>query len=891
MKKINLLFALPVLCICFSMNSYGQKPGKHPPGQNIEIAMTQLSDADWQAKLSAGGSSVAKTGTCNDPSNYQTTQVQFRTANFSFNLSNSDAAVAQSRVQVFGPNSAYAQWDISGNYANVLYSGTFINLNPSTQYSWIARVTCFNSAGTQIGVSTDANQVFITKTCNQVSNPTAAVTGNSVTISWAGGGGISEQSLQRRLNGTTAWTPSALTFSTSKTITNLGNGLYNLQITGRCKSDLSPFPVYQLPTIAGPNFAIQPPPPGGLTVNAVGYTSARFAWNAVAGATSYNVGYKLLSATAWTSLGSTTNTSYTFPVGMLQMGQSYDVRVQSVSGGVTSAFARTASIPSLTTLNCNAIPSPQPATAIGFNRVTLSWTGGTGLYNLQYKRYGATTWTNIQVTGTSYTLTGLVMGAIYNWQVQSICNNSPIAGDVTTSAFASGANGQFYTLFASAPASVHNASYGSFSGVTPRWSAVPYAINYDLIYRVKGTTAWTYVNDIAGLTGPTIPGAQGTVFEVQVKASCASSVDAAESAYSPITEMSVYICGAAYGGSVSNITVSSASLFCLFSISYGKGAAYDFRYKKTTDATWVESYNVPYVFVPDPLREQCYTCEPYDDLHGATLNIGGLIAGTQYQWQVRTNCGSGVYSNWIDKGTFNTLATACPGVISSASVAFFEDGCFGISGPNLFWTAVPGATQYEIKKTCGTGPSIFTNGTSYNTVPSGAGDVIGIRVSACTGGTGPGAWRYISIAGHNVQYDDDPEYCGASWWYTLPIGANYNCGNNTVFRSADVAGASEEPPFVTQKPVINNVGRKSGLHLAPNPATKEIALNYNSDAARVAEVTITTLTGKPVLKNKITLVKGQNSSRISLGGVVAGQYLLTLRMGNKLITEKLSVIN
>lgn len=893
MKKIVLMLTVLLLFIGGGTEIAAQKPGRNTEPVSIEIPMQTLSDTEWQQKLLAGGNSMAKTGTCNDPFNFQTTVVQFTTARFSFNLNNTEAAVARSRVEVFGPNNFYFWEDVSGTYSNRAYSGTFGGLSPSTNYQWLARVTCYNSSNAYIGQSSDATQNFTTKACNQVFNPTTTVSGNSVTVNWAGGAGISEQSLQRRVNGTTAWTPATLTFNTSKTISNLATGVYNLQITGRCKSDISPFPVYQLPTVAGPNFTIRPDAPSGLTVNAVGYTSARFSWNAVVGATSYNISYKLFSATAWTALGSTTTTSYTFPVGMLQMGQSYDVRVQSVSGGVTSAlFARTATIPSFTTLNCNALPNPQAASAIGFTRATLSWTGGTGLYNFQYQRHGTATWTNVQVAGTSVTITGLAMGSLYNWQIQSICNNSPIAGDVVTTNFVYGSTTRFNTLTASAP-SVYNANYPSVTSVRPAWGAVPYAINYDLQYRLLGATAWTSVNDITALTGPAIPGPQGATFEVQAKTSCVSSVDSYESPYSPIVRMSILSCGSIRGSSVSNITGSSATLYSLFSISYGLGVAYDFRYKKTTDAAWIESYNVPYVFVPDPLRDQCYTCEPYDDMHGATLNIGGLSAGTQYQWQVRSNCGSGIYSGWVDRGTFTTIAPACTGYVTSAQVEIYEQGCDGpYAAPTLWWwvTGVTGPAQYEVRRMCSTAPSLFVTTGYTGQLPPGTGDIIGIRVYSCAGATAPGPWRYVSIAGIGTPTNGDPFYCDEQFIYPRPVGTTYNCTGGTVARTANNTVTEEQAAV----PIVKNQANKlmlHGLKLSPNPSSGNFTLNYNSDVSGNAVLQITSVSGKTVYTQKIYFAKGINQHNISLTGIKPGMYTVKLQVNHQLITQKMVISN
>ena len=70
-------------------------------------------------------------------------------------------------------------------------------------------------------------------------------------------------------------------------------------------------------------------------------------------------------------------------------------------------------------------PATLDVSNITTNQATLTWTAGSGTYNVEYKLTSATDWTRFatNVTVTSTTLTGLTPATTYNVRVQSVCGS------------------------------------------------------------------------------------------------------------------------------------------------------------------------------------------------------------------------------------------------------------------------------------------------------------------------------------------------------------------------------------------------------------------------------------------------------------------------------------
>jgi len=177
--------------------------------------------------------------------------------------------------------------------------------------------------------------------------------------------------------------------------------------------------------------------PGTPAASGITQSSATISWTAAANAVSYNLQYKLATATTWNTVN-TASTSYA--LAGLTAATSYNVQVQTVCSAGSSSFSASSTFTtSSTTTTCNA-PATPTASAVSQTGATLSWSAVSGAvsYNFQYKLSTATTYTTVNTTATSYVLTGLTAGTSYNARVATVCSsgtsaNSGAATFTTTS--------------------------------------------------------------------------------------------------------------------------------------------------------------------------------------------------------------------------------------------------------------------------------------------------------------------------------------------------------------------------------------------------------------------------------------------------------------------------
>ena len=178
--------------------------------------------------------------------------------------------------------------------------------------------------------------------------------------------------------------------------------------------------------------------PSTPVASGISQTGATLTWSAVSGAVSYNFQYKLASATTYTTVN-TTSTSFTLTG--LTAGTAYNARVQTVCSAGNSVDSGVANFTTTNaTATCNA-PTTPTASGITQTGAIVSWAAVSGAvsYNFEYKLASATTYTVVNTTSTSFTLTGLTAGTSYNARVQTICSAgssaySPVITFSTTSA-------------------------------------------------------------------------------------------------------------------------------------------------------------------------------------------------------------------------------------------------------------------------------------------------------------------------------------------------------------------------------------------------------------------------------------------------------------------------
>jgi hypothetical protein len=180
--------------------------------------------------------------------------------------------------------------------------------------------------------------------------------------------------------------------------------------------------------------------PTGLILSDITDTGATLAWNAVPGASGYEV--QVREATGdWGA--ATTVTDPTYALTGLTAGTAYQVRVRAIGEGgyVPSLYA----VAAFSTTGDTPVPEPLPApTGLAAGTATatdipLTWTAVAGAdgYVVRWAPTGTTTWTSLPVTAeTSATITGLTASTGYDIQVQAqdstgAAEPSPFSATVT----------------------------------------------------------------------------------------------------------------------------------------------------------------------------------------------------------------------------------------------------------------------------------------------------------------------------------------------------------------------------------------------------------------------------------------------------------------------------
>ncbi|MBL0103476.1 MAG: DNRLRE domain-containing protein [Bacteroidetes bacterium] len=126
--------------------------------------------------------------------------------------------------------------------------------------------------------------------------------------------------------------------------------------------------------------------------------------------------------------------------------------------------------------------------SITTSSVYLSWDTAYGAvsYIVMYREVGTSTWIVDTVTTSSYSVSGLIPGTTYEWQVQTLCT----ANSASISAI-----DNFITvpLVCNAPTALISSNVSSVSALLT-WTAATAAIGYTVQYRVVGAPTWLTAN-------------------------------------------------------------------------------------------------------------------------------------------------------------------------------------------------------------------------------------------------------------------------------------------------------------------------------------------------------------------------------------------------------------
>ncbi|HVU32945.1 MAG TPA: MBG domain-containing protein [Opitutaceae bacterium] len=176
---------------------------------------------------------------------------------------------------------------------------------------------------------------------------------------------------------------------------------------------------------------VPPAAPTGLAATAVSSSEIDLAWNASAGATSYNVLQSATDGGPYTQIATNVTTT-SFKNTGLTASTAYYYVVQAVNGAGISADSAQASATTQAAVTIPAAPTNPTASAASASEIDLTWTASSGATSYNVARSGTADgpYTVIAsgVTATSYNDTGLSPGTTYFYVVQA-ANSAGTSGN------------------------------------------------------------------------------------------------------------------------------------------------------------------------------------------------------------------------------------------------------------------------------------------------------------------------------------------------------------------------------------------------------------------------------------------------------------------------------
>ncbi|MGI8892176.1 MAG: fibronectin type III domain-containing protein, partial [Bacteroidia bacterium] len=715
------------------------------------VRYKQLSSSSWitinstQTSASLSGLTSGVTYEFQVRSNCSSSSSSFsNSATFTTNVSICNTPTGLSVINIT-TSFVTVSWTSNGSVSYVVRykpvsSGTWSSMSTTLTSLSIGGLTAGVNYEVQVqGICSSSSSAFsssvnftIPIVCNIPSGLVAAnITTSSSTLSWNSTGATS-YNVKYKPTTSSIWT-SLNTTQTTVYISGLSSGTsYEIQVQSVCSSVLSAFSETGTFTTSVITCSI----PTGLYASNVTLTTATISWNNT-GAVSYSIRYKSISSNLWSYISSSQTT---VSIGGLTSGVSYEFQVQSVCGAVSSAYS--ASVTFATLLPDCIIPSGLAVNNITTTSAQLSWiNSGADSYNVRYKVTSSTNWNNLITSQTSISISGLASGNNYEFQVQGVCG-------FKLSNYSNSFN-FFTTAVCNIPGNLSVSNITTSSALLS-WSNTG-ATSYNIRYKATSTSIW--INVSTSQTSISISGlASGVDYEFQVQGLCGTI----NSFYSEsaIFATTVTNCVIPSGLSANNITTSTATL----QWNSTGASSYNIRYKDLSSVTWS---NI--------------------NTSQTTVNIGGLQAGTGYEFQVQGLCGT-VWSAYSASTSFVTASPLCvvPGGLTisslttnSAVLSWNSTGAssyvlryravyasnwisFNSLQTSVFLSGLTGGTNYEfqVQSICGSNFSAFSVSNVFSTVVATNVCEIpyNLSVSAITNTTANLSWNGTGATSYNLRY-------------------------------------------------------------------------------------------------------------------------------------------
>ncbi len=436
------------------------------------------------------------------------------------------------------------------------------------------------------------------------------------------------------------------------------------------------------------------------------------------------------------------------------------------------------------------------------------------------------------------------------------------------------------------------------------WAPVAGGTTYTIQYKTTSSSSWL----TSGTTTATVYNlgnlGASTAYNWQVKTDCSGY--SAPGTFSTTGSGGGGSCVAPTNMQTSNISTSSAYL------SWGAVAGasnYTLQYKTTNYSIWLTAGTT--------------TATAY--------NLANLVAGTAYNWQVKTNC-----SGYSALATFSTTSGggSCAAPINAQSANITTSSAY------LSWNAVAGASNYTLQYKTSSSSTWLTAGTTNNSyfnlgslLPnttynwqvkancSNYGATASFATANNSGGscTAPTGMYNNQVGSTSASISWSPVAGATSYSLQLKLANSlyyYNLGtvsSTTVTITGLLAGTayhwrvrancsfySTSKLLTTSSNIIDDgldnasIGQTTisyeaveSVEIYPNPANDFIYLKHAASMDVETSVSLSTVSGKQVFAADVDAAV----FRMDISSLPSGVYFLTMLQNNKrLTTEKVVVL-
>lgn len=117
----------------------------------------------------------------------------------------------------------------------------------------------------------------------------------------------------------------------------------------------------------------------------------------------------------------------------------------------------------------------------------------------------------------------------------------------------------------------------------------------------------------------------------------------------------------------------------------------------------------------------------------------------------------------------------------------------------------------------------------------------------------------------------------------------YPVADVTTFEGSFYAGLNPDPMECSFTTSVDE-NTLDALSIYPNPANVMASIQFSSETASAATITLYNMLGEVVEANNVQVVAGNNIEEISVANFETGSYIVQIQLGEAIITSKLEVI-